>query len=75
MSLPNLNNSKDQENFDHEPKEQLDHGNEPYEGNEEKENTDMNSEDLVELYRIDENRRRKVYQFSKKTQFTYSNKV
>jgi hypothetical protein len=75
MSLPNLNNSKDQENFDHEPKEQLDHSNQPYEGNEEKENTDMNSEDLVELYRIDENRRRKVYQFSKKTQFTYSNKV
>lgn len=33
MSLPNLNNSKDQENFDHEPKEQLDHSNQPYEGN------------------------------------------
>ena len=35
----------------------------------------MNSDDLVELYKIDEQKRRKVYQFNKMAQFAYSNKV
>lgn len=35
----------------------------------------MNSDDLAEMYKIDEQKRRKIYQFNKKSAFTYSNKV
>jgi hypothetical protein len=35
----------------------------------------MNSDDAAELYKIDDQKRRKVYQFNKKVPFSYSNKV
>jgi hypothetical protein len=35
----------------------------------------MNSDDLAEMYKIDEHKRRKLYQFNKKAAFSYSNKV
>lgn len=35
----------------------------------------MNSEDAAELYKVDELKRRKVYQWNKQQPFVYSNKM
>ena len=35
----------------------------------------MNSEDIASLYKIDEGKKRKIYQWDKKSKFSYSNKM
>lgn len=35
----------------------------------------MNSDLVADLYKIDEQKRRKIYQFNKKAKFIYSNKI
>jgi hypothetical protein len=39
------------------------------------ERASMNSEDVADLYKIDELKRRKVYQWNKQKPFNYSNKI
>lgn len=39
------------------------------------ERASMNSEDIADLYRVDELKRRKVYQWNKQQPFAYSNRM